>query len=194
MVSQLAAQQNIPVLSLVRRGSRTESQFEQLVDELTQQSTNTTQVIAEEDLLQNKQALKELQAALQLKPPRLALNAVGGDSANLLLKLLAPGGTMVTYGGLSMKPVTVATPQLIFKDVTVRGYWHSRWMVRAFSKQQIQMVDQLVDSVVDGSVQCPPHQVFPLSNVQEAMEFQQQQSLDAIRRKVVFDCQAGGDE
>jgi trans-2-enoyl-CoA reductase len=36
---------------------------------------------------------------------RLALNAVGGDSALRLANALAPGGTVVTYGAMSRKPL-----------------------------------------------------------------------------------------
>ncbi len=33
---------------------------------------------------------------------------------------------MVTYGGMSMQPVSVPTSLLIFKDLRVRGFWMSR--------------------------------------------------------------------
>ena len=35
-------------------------------------------------------------------------------------------GTMVTYGGMSMKPVSVPTSLLIFKDLRLRGFWMSQ--------------------------------------------------------------------
>ncbi|CAB9499460.1 Enoyl-[acyl-carrier-protein] reductase, mitochondrial [Seminavis robusta] len=189
MVSQLAATQNVKVVSLVRRGSKTEDEYNEMVDALTQQSTNTTRVIAQDDLLNDKGALKALQAELGTQAPRLAINATGGDSATLLLKLLAPGGTMVTYGGLSMQPVTVATPMLIFKDVKVRGYWHSRWMLQSFPQQRKKMVDELAGLVLDKGVQCPPIEIFSLDRFQDAFQFETEQSAQAVRRKVVFDCQ-----
>ncbi len=38
------------------------------------------------------------------------------------------GGTLVTYGGMSMQPVTASTAAMIFKDITFRGFWLSgRW-------------------------------------------------------------------
>ena len=36
--------------------------------------------------------------AAELPPVKLALNCVGGESATDLARLLAPGGTLVTYG------------------------------------------------------------------------------------------------
>ena len=194
MIGQLAAARNMNVVSLVRRGTRSQDDFDLMVDTLTQSHTNkdiTHVVVAEEGLLQNKDALRLLQSTFGKAPPRLAINAVGGESASVLLKLLAPGGTMVTYGGMSMKPVIIATPQLIFKNLKLRGYWHSRWMAQSFSKQKEQMIDALVNAVLDENVQCPPLEVFSLPQMHEAFQFEAQQSSQAIRKKVVFAC---GDE
>ena len=52
-----------------------------------------------------------------LPRPRLAFNCVGGASGTELCKALAEGGVQVTYGGMSLKPVTAATSHLIFKVV-----------------------------------------------------------------------------
>ncbi|KAF3657960.1 putative trans-2-enoyl-CoA reductase, mitochondrial [Capsicum annuum] len=47
--------------------------------------------------------------------PILGFNCVGGNAASLILKFLKQGGTMVTYGGMSKKPITVSTSSFIFK-------------------------------------------------------------------------------
>jgi len=60
--------------------------------------------------------------------PLLALNAVGGDSGSSLLRLLAPGGSLVTYGGMSRRSLKVSTSQLVFDDLHLRGFWLSRWL------------------------------------------------------------------
>lgn len=192
MISQLAAARNMNVVSLVRRGTRSQDDFEHMTDTLTQSHANTDNthvVVAEEDLLQNNDALRSLQSTFAKAPPRLAINAVGGESASVLLKMLAPGGTMVTYGGMSMKPVKIATPQLIFKNLQLRGYWHSRWMAQSFSKLKEQMIEALVNAVLDQNVQCPPVEVFSLSQMHDAFEFEAQQSAQAIRKKIVFACE-----
>jgi trans-2-enoyl-CoA reductase len=60
--------------------------------------------------------------------PTLALNAVGGESGSALLRLLAPGGCLVTYGGMSRRSLKVSTSQLVFDDMHLRGFWLSRWL------------------------------------------------------------------
>ena len=57
----------------------------------------------------------------------LGLNCVGGASASQLARCLGAGGTMVTYGAMSKKPVALPTGLLIFKDLRFRGFWLSRW-------------------------------------------------------------------
>jgi trans-2-enoyl-CoA reductase len=57
--------------------------------------------------------------------PKLGLNCVGGASSTAVAKSLAPGSTIVTYGGMSMKPLTIPTSLLIFKDLTCKGFWLS---------------------------------------------------------------------
>ena len=192
MVSQLAAAQSVSVVSVVRRGSRSPQEFEELKEYL-QGAENAAMIVAEEDLSDREsinafqQALQELPGANQL--PKLALNAVGGTSAKLLLKVLQPGGTMVTYGGMSGKGVEIATLQLIFKDLTVAGYWHSRWMVHHGMKEKQEMIDALAQAALEGNVECPPVRVFPLKDFREALKWQAEQSSSVIRSKLVFDCQ-----
>ena len=59
---------------------------------------------------------EEARAAWRDLPrPVLALNCVGGTSGTELCKALKENGVHVTYGGMSLKPVTAATSHLIFK-------------------------------------------------------------------------------
>jgi NADPH:quinone reductase-like Zn-dependent oxidoreductase len=85
-----------------------------------------------------------LQAALEYckqnkLTPRLALNAVGGESALRQLNLLADGGIQVTYGAMSRRPLTIPNKFLIFRGMQFRGFWLSAWLDRA-SRAEVQIV------------------------------------------------------
>lgn len=73
------------------------------------------------DTVATPENVREQVKAAGMPAPKLALNCVGGESATTLSKMLMPGGTIVTYGGMSMKPVSIPTPVLIFKDIKVRA-------------------------------------------------------------------------
>ncbi|XP_078430130.1 polyketide synthase, enoylreductase family protein [Wolffia australiana] len=95
--------------------------------------------------------VKEVKGLLgDLPEPVLGFNCVGGTSATTVLRLLRQGGTMVTYGGMAKKPVSVSTSQLIFKDISVRGFWLQKWMTPEKSQQFREMVDQLLRLVRNG--------------------------------------------
>jgi mitochondrial enoyl-[acyl-carrier protein] reductase / trans-2-enoyl-CoA reductase len=101
-------------------------------------------------------------------PVRLALNAVGGNSALTLAKVIAPGSTLVTYGGMSRQPISISTGQLIFKDLRFAGFWMTRWYETATRAQVGSLWNPLLDLIADGKLHTPVARVFPLSQVREA--------------------------
>ncbi|KAK1271384.1 hypothetical protein QJS04_geneDACA021009 [Acorus gramineus] len=92
--------------------------------------------------------VKELLAGVP--EPALGFNCVGGNAASLVLKFLRQGGTMVTYGGMAKKPVTVSTSSFIFKDLALRGFWLQKWMSSERAKECREMIDYLLGLVRDG--------------------------------------------
>ena len=47
------------------------------------------------------------------------------------------GGCVVTYGGMSMQPVSVPTALLIFKDISFKGFWLSGRLVAAWKGKHL---------------------------------------------------------
>ncbi|KAG7349462.1 alcohol dehydrogenase [Nitzschia inconspicua] len=194
LVSQLAqALFGVSAVSMVRRGSKTVQELDQLIDYMMTVGKNAL-VVVEEDLIDDKEAMHTFQQQLldlsqNHQLPKLALNSVGGPSAQLLLKVLESGGSMVTYGGMSGQGIQVGTPQLIFKDVRVVGYWHSRWMIRHDISEKQDMIDTLAKAVLDDQLTLPPVEVFSLRNVHKGLQWQSEQSQAVIRSKLVWDCQ-----
>ncbi|KAJ2785858.1 mitochondrial 2-enoyl thioester reductase [Coemansia javaensis] len=64
-------------------------------------------------------------------PVRLGFNCVGGRATLQMTKLIAEGGTLVSYGGMSRQPVTLPTSLLLFRDIRARGFWMNRWYAAA---------------------------------------------------------------
>ena len=211
------------MVSMIRRHGKSKKSFDETVDYLTSVGKNTF-VIAEEDLFIpaddtdgnsegrkiNETAIREMRQKLRdLSPigklPKLALNAVGGETAKAMLKLLEPGSTMVTYGGMSGKGIELATPQLIFSDVRLVGYWHSRWMVRQHRyeqenqtsiSQRSAMIDTLSKLVRDEDLKCPPAKVVRLEDLQDGLLWQEDQqskgssTQSPVKTKLIWDCSA----
>jgi trans-2-enoyl-CoA reductase len=118
--------------------------------------------------------------------PRLALNGVGGESAGALAKSLGNSGTLVTYGGMSMKPLTVGTGQLIFKDLRFRGFWITAWYRHAQLTEITSMLKQVESLVLEHSIQIPVEAAYSLTEHQQALRHAQQTSRSG---KILFNCQ-----
>ncbi|XP_069430953.1 enoyl-[acyl-carrier-protein] reductase, mitochondrial isoform X3 [Ovis canadensis] len=102
--------------------------------------------------------------------PRLALNCVGGKSSTELLRHLAPGGTMVTYGGMAKQPVIASASQLIFKDLKLRGFWLSQWKKDHSPDQFKELILALCDLIRRGQLTAPACSEVPLQDYLRALE------------------------
>ena len=117
-IIQLAREMGVKTVNFVRRP-------DELRDELT--ALGADLVVGEDD----GDGVKNTLARLDGKRPVLASNAVGGESALRLMDMLAPGGSMVTYGAMSRKSLKVPNGFLIFKGIKLEGLWVTQWLKNA---------------------------------------------------------------
>lgn len=105
----------------------------------------------------------------KVKKPKLAFNCVGGKSATEVSRHLDNKGVMVTYGGMSREPVTVATGPLIFKDISFRGFWMTRWSKENYDvPERSTMMKELCQLIEQGKFVAPTHEMVPLTNFKDA--------------------------
>lgn len=102
--------------------------------------------------------------------PRLASNCVGGESALRIMSKLGRGGTMVTFGAMSLKSLKVPNGWLIFKDISLRGLWCTRWLQESSPEQVAAVYQELASLVMEGKLTQPVEKVYPLSEVNTAVE------------------------
>lgn len=101
---------------------------------------------------------------------KLALNAVGGESATRLASALADGGTIVTYGAMARQPLKIPNGQLIFNDITWRGFWVSRWYENAGEQERAALFNELFGLVRCGVVATPVEAIYPFTEITRALE------------------------
>jgi trans-2-enoyl-CoA reductase len=93
----------------------------------------------------NTYGFQEIMA--DLPPCKLALNCVGGEVATNMCRVLAPGGTMVTYGGMSKQPVTVPFDLLTYKQLNLKGFWMSKWIETNTIEARAEMLKDITDYI-----------------------------------------------
>ena len=118
---------------------------------------------------------------------RLALNAVGGDSALRLAKVLAPDGTMVTYGAMSLQPVRIPNGMLIFKNLKFTGFWVNKWYDAASPQQRAETFAPLFEMSKSGLLRTKVEAMYTLDEAKAALEHA---ALPKRSGKVVFDLKA----
>jgi mitochondrial enoyl-[acyl-carrier protein] reductase / trans-2-enoyl-CoA reductase len=167
-VIQLARDLGIRTISFVRR--------EKLFGEL--EALGADHVFLDDD-----SGLATAKEVLDGANAELAFNAVGGDSALRLMKLLKESGTHITYGAMSRKPVTIPNGLLIFRDIRVRGLWVTRWIENAPEEEVHAVYENLADRIANGKLTQPVDSTWPLEKFNEALS-----RLDAPDRsgKVLF--------
>ena len=110
--------------------------------------------------------------------PRLALNAVGGRSALRQMDLLEGRGTQVTYGAMSRETLKVPNKFLIFKELTLTGFWVTKWLGQAGREAVLEEYRVLGDLVGRGGLRQAVDRTYPLEEVRAACRRARQEGRD----------------
>lgn len=103
--------------------------------------------------------------------PKLALNCVGGQNATDCIRYLSEEATMVTYGGMSKRPVVIPTGSFIFKNHKYAGYWMTRWSrENQTSVQRQTMLKELTELHLNKKLVIPKTIEIGLDDYKEAIE------------------------
>lgn len=102
-------------------------------------------------------------------PVRLALDAVGGPGFARLVDALAMGGTLVSYSQVVPEPAAIAPADLIFKQITVKGFWLSQWFTEASDADKQALFGQLVPLVASGRLTLAVDSIYTLDRITEAV-------------------------
>ena len=111
----------------------------------------------------------EVAAATGKAPIRLALNAVGGENALRVAKCLASDGTMVTYGAMSLQPLSIPNGMLIFKNLRFTGFWVNKWYDAATPDERAETFQPLFDMAKRGLLRTKVEKTYPLSEAHAAI-------------------------
>jgi len=101
--------------------------------------------------------------------PRLGIDAVAGEATRRLGRAMADGGIVVNYGMLSGDACALDPGDVVFRDVSLRGFWLARWFATVPLEQQHALYRQLGAAIADGALRVEVEAVYPLAKVTEAL-------------------------
>jgi mitochondrial enoyl-[acyl-carrier protein] reductase / trans-2-enoyl-CoA reductase len=168
-VIQIARKLGFKTVNVVRRA--------ELIDELRADGGDVV-------LVDNDKLRDEVKAATNGAPIRLALNSVGGESALRLANCLAFGGTMVSFGAMSLQPIKIPTGLFIFKDLRMRGIWINYWYDHATMQERMAAFKPLFGMAKRGLLKTKVEKSYPIDEFKAAVTHAMQSRRDG---KIIFE-------
>ncbi|CAO3437499.1 zinc-dependent alcohol dehydrogenase family protein [Azospirillum doebereinerae] len=98
-----------------------------------------------------------------------ALDAIGGAEGAALVDLVAPGGTLVSYGLLSGALLPTDLPAAKARGVRALGFWLKRWVESCTAEDWHAAFAALMERVSSGALALPDARVFDLSDLAAAL-------------------------
>ena len=114
-------------------------------------------------------------------PIALAMDGVGDTATTNLLGCLADKGVHVSYSMMSGKPSVVPARQLIYRDISMRGFWLANWFRDAKPDKITEMYDYLAPLVASGAISAPIAGTYGFADIAEAVA-----AASKARGKVLF--------
>lgn len=100
---------------------------------------------------------------------RLGIDAVAGPLVARLADCLADGATIVNYGLLSGRNCELTAEQVVFKGITLTGFWLAKVMRGMAYEDIAAMYESLAARVADGTIRVPVEAAYPLGEIGEAL-------------------------
>lgn len=112
---------------------------------------------------------KRVRAATGGADIRLGIDAVGGDATEHLADCLAKGGQLVNYGAMGGEACHLSPKSLIFRGITLRGFWLSNWFQSAEPATRNRLFAELASAIAAGTLSARIQASYPLDRIKGAI-------------------------
>lgn len=100
---------------------------------------------------------------------KLGVDSVGGSATLRLAACLSEGGIVVNYGALSGDACKVSPRELVFRDITLKGFWLARWFRITPAAQQHALLAELAGLIAAGKLKAPIQATYDLTQIKQAV-------------------------
>ncbi len=119
--------------------------------------------------VEGKSLTERVAAATDNAVIKLGIDAVGGAATTRLGEALTEKATLVNYGAMSGEPCILPPQLLIFKELTVRGFWLAKWFRSSTPERQQAVFKSLTELMVSGELSAPVHGTYAIKDIKEAV-------------------------
>ncbi|KAA0974790.1 zinc-binding dehydrogenase [Paeniglutamicibacter gangotriensis] len=156
LVAQLAAARGINVIGLVRRSAG--------VEELSAQGIGN--IVATD----TEGWVDQVHAIAAGAPIIAGVDSVGGSASGEVLSLLAENGTLVVFGAMQSPVMEIGSGAVIFKQVTIRGFWGSKVSASMPAEKRRELMGELFKHLGAGDLTLPVEAIFSLEEAGAATQ------------------------
>lgn len=146
LVAQLAKARGINVIGLVRRSAG--------IEELAAQGIGNIVATDTEGWIDRVQ---DISAGA---PIIAGVDSVGGSASGEVISLLAENGTLVVFGAMQSPVMEIGSGAVIFKQVTIRGFWGSKVSTSMPSEKRRALMGELFKHITDGVLTLPVEAIY----------------------------------
>jgi mitochondrial enoyl-[acyl-carrier protein] reductase / trans-2-enoyl-CoA reductase len=100
---------------------------------------------------------------------RLGIDAVGGAATDRLATCLAERGVLVNYGMMGGEACQVSPASFVFRDLTLRGFWLSRWFKAASVEARREVFGEVARLIAEGTLHSRVAATYPIERIREAV-------------------------
>ena len=154
MVVQLCQMRGIKIVGTVRRDDLNDDLRKLGIDEVINTETESM-----------AERVKQITGG---KGVRAVLECVGGTTTTQAVECLGRGGTMLIYGLMSMQDPRISIGAMIFKELTIKGFWLTDWIRRVDSQVRTRVATEVITLLATGKIQLPVEASYNLDDIKKA--------------------------
>jgi NADPH:quinone reductase-like Zn-dependent oxidoreductase len=156
IIIQLAVQRDVRIIALVR----------DMAQAAELQSLGATLVYH----LDDPRLADAIRQTTEDKGLSTALDTIGGPLLTSIIQNMAPFGRLIIYGRIKDEPAQFNNGQILYKNLTIRGFGVRAFLSGQTKAQRAEMIQQLTTIIGQPSFQLPVTETFPWREFGKALE------------------------
>ncbi|OBX08676.1 hypothetical protein QV08_03670 [Gallibacterium salpingitidis] len=97
------------------------------------------------------------------------VDSIGGKASFEMAQVLSPQANLISFGTMSGEPMQIATEDLVFKQIVVKGFWGSLVSQSMSTDTKKRLFNELFEQVLSGKISLPVDAIFSLDDIKNAI-------------------------
>ena len=120
-------------------------------------------------IVDGKDLVKRVSKATNRAEIKIGFDGVAGDATHRISQCLVFGGTIVSYGAMSLERCQLGVTQTIFKQITLKGIWYQKWTEMAPPEEVQKLKKVTYEAIANGLVSSKVDTIYPLKDIKQAI-------------------------